>query len=95
MFHTVYEYDKPACEYSIINNLNRRDCMVVIVKRSNIILVSLIFFLAVMVYSLNVGIRGAVPANADNNKKTVMLDPGHGGEDPGAVSDYSGIRERI
>ncbi len=68
--------------------------MVVIVKRSNIILVSLIFFLAVMVYSLNVGIRGAVPANADNNKKTVMLDPGHGGEDPGAVSDYSGIREK-
>ena len=27
-------------------------------------------------------------------KATVILDPGHGGEDPGAVSNYSGIAEK-
>jgi N-acetylmuramoyl-L-alanine amidase len=26
--------------------------------------------------------------------KTIVLDPGHGGEDPGAVSDYSGTNEK-
>lgn len=29
-----------------------------------------------------------------SDKKVVVLDPGHGGEDPGAVSDYNGIKEK-
>lgn len=68
--------------------------MIIVVRKSNIILISLIFLLAIAVYTLNTGIRGDVPANASDKKKTVMLDPGHGGEDPGAVSDYSGIKEK-
>jgi N-acetylmuramoyl-L-alanine amidase len=68
--------------------------MIIIVKRNNIILIALIFLLAVAAYSLNVNSDGVLPTNAEDKKRTVMLDPGHGGEDPGAVSDYSGLKEK-
>lgn len=68
--------------------------MIIVVKRNNIILIALIFLLAVAAYSLNVRSNGALPTNAGDKKRTVMLDPGHGGEDPGAVSDYSGLKEK-
>ncbi len=68
--------------------------MIIVVKRNNIILIALIFLLAIAVYSLNVGDSGVLPANANDKNRTVMLDPGHGGEDPGAVSDYSGLKEK-
>ena len=55
----------------------------------------LIFLLLVTVYSMNIGVNRAVTVtNEQNQQKTVLLDPGHGGEDPGAVSDYSGIKEK-
>lgn len=33
-------------------------------------------------------------SNLIGKGKTVLLDPGHGGEDPGAVSDYNGVSEK-
>jgi len=67
--------------------------MIVIMKKNNILIIGIIFLLAVTVYSLNLGAGKASPVNGDNTK-TVILDPGHGGEDPGAVSDYSELREK-
>ena len=71
--------------------------MIVIVKKNNIALIVLIFILSVLLYSINIGltrdtevVNDQVPAA----QKIVLLDPGHGGEDPGAVSDYSGIKEK-
>ncbi len=37
---------------------------------------------------------GLQPGDQGPAQKTVILDAGHGGEDPGAVSDYSGLREK-
>lgn len=69
--------------------------MIVIMKKNNIVLFGLLFLLCIALYSLNLGNRDAASANTVNtSQKIVMLDPGHGGEDPGAVSDYSGIGEK-
>lgn len=63
-------------------------------KRNNILLIGMIFVLAIALYTLNPGRGKASPANSNNTQKTVLLDAGHGGEDPGAVSDYSQIKEK-
>ncbi len=68
--------------------------MIVIMKRNNILLIGMIFVLAIALYTLNPGRGKASPVNSENMQKTVLLDAGHGGEDPGAVSDYSGISEK-
>lgn len=68
--------------------------MVVVLRKNNILLVMLILLLSVAVYSLNfAGGSEASVAIGQTGTKVVLLDPGHGGEDPGAVSDYSGIKE--
>ncbi len=71
--------------------------MIVVLRKSNIALVILILLLSIAIYSLNVNGGDAVSATGEAAEKagrTVLLDPGHGGEDPGAVSDYSGIKEK-
>ncbi|MCX7746092.1 MAG: N-acetylmuramoyl-L-alanine amidase [Clostridia bacterium] len=69
--------------------------MIIIVKKTNIILVALAFILTITVYSIAVRKDDATLAtNGQNQQRTVLLDPGHGGEDPGAVSDYSGLKEK-
>ncbi|HHV99573.1 MAG TPA: cell wall hydrolase [Clostridiaceae bacterium] len=76
--------------------------MIILVRKSNLILIGLVFLLLITIYSLNAGageklsVSDEVPAanEVTTAQKVVMLDPGHGGEDPGAVSDYSGIKEK-
>lgn len=68
--------------------------MVVVLRKNNILLVMLILLLSIAVYSLNFSDGDkASAAVGQAQTKIVLLDPGHGGEDPGAVSDYSGIKE--
>jgi len=70
--------------------------MIVVVKKTNIILAALVFLLLITIYNLNIGQKNkTVTVTKDEGpQKTVVLDPGHGGEDPGAVSDYSGLKEK-
>lgn len=84
--------------------------MIVILRKNSVALVCLIFTLLLAIYSLNINVDDNLAYNhkgaempEDNNvavmkegsgQKTVILDPGHGGEDPGAVSDYSGMKEK-
>ncbi|MCX7842234.1 MAG: N-acetylmuramoyl-L-alanine amidase [Clostridia bacterium] len=69
--------------------------MIVIVKKNNIVLIALFFLLCIALYSLNLGNQHSASANTvRSTEKVVMIDPGHGGEDPGAVSDYNGIKEK-
>jgi len=69
--------------------------MIVVVRKSNIILVLLILLLTLGLLSISLGGENTMPAASGGGpQKTILLDPGHGGEDPGAVSDYSGLKEK-
>lgn len=68
--------------------------MIVLVKKSNITLIILIFLLSIAVYSLNLGGEETTPASSISTLGTVVVDAGHGGEDPGKVSGYSGVNEK-
>ncbi len=69
--------------------------MIILVRKNNIALVALILLLSVIIFSFNLGRDKASAVTAvQGAQKTVIIDPGHGGEDPGAVSDYDGIKEK-
>jgi N-acetylmuramoyl-L-alanine amidase len=68
--------------------------MIIVMKKNNILLILLIFLLSIAIYSLKLGADESKPVIGENTQKVVILDPGHGGEDPGAVSDYSGLKEK-
>ncbi len=71
------------------------EAMIVIVKKLNIALIGLIFLLIIAIYSLGFNTDETASAVAVNNEgRRVVVDAGHGGEDPGAVSDYSGAAEK-
>ncbi len=78
--------------------------LILIMKKTNVILGILIFVLAAAIIAINVGFSNAEqgdglekPAYVETlstTGKIVVLDAGHGGEDPGAVSAYSGAKEK-
>lgn len=82
--------------------------MIIVLKKNSVALGCLIFTLLLAVIGLNINIENDIPDKSsnllesknievikeDNGQKTIVLDPGHGGEDPGAVSDYSGMKEK-
>ena len=68
--------------------------MIVVVKKNNIILIGLIFILLVTIYSLNLDTERVISTTGSENQKIVIIDAGHGGEDPGKVSNYSDLREK-
>lgn len=69
--------------------------MIVLVRKKRAALLLLLFVFSALLISINTNRNWASPVtNIKTAQKTVLLDPGHGGEDPGAVSDYSGIKEK-
>ncbi|MFZ5987362.1 MAG: N-acetylmuramoyl-L-alanine amidase [Bacillota bacterium] len=69
--------------------------MIFILRKDKIALIALIFLLSVTIYSLNIGADStAIEVTGSTLQKTVIIDAGHGGEDPGAVSDYSDLNEK-
>jgi N-acetylmuramoyl-L-alanine amidase len=68
--------------------------MIVVVRKRNITLIILIFLLSIAVYSLNPAGEDIAPASSVSTLGTVIVDAGHGGEDPGKVSSYSGVNEK-
>lgn len=73
-------------------------------KKTNVILGILIFVLAAAIVAINIGFGGSGGGTSVNASefietlsptgKIVVIDAGHGGEDPGAVSAYSGAKEK-
>lgn len=69
--------------------------MFVVIKKSHVLLILIGLLLAAILFSVGMWYGVGLPvANMGDGQKTVMLDPGHGGPDPGAVSEYSGIKEK-
>lgn len=68
--------------------------MVLLIKRKNAVLILLILFLSIAIFSLDGRNDQMALAATNQYKATIVLDAGHGGEDPGAVSNYSGIAEK-
>ncbi len=69
--------------------------VIVLLRRNNIALIVLVFMLSIAIYSLNIDSGEAAPAaKTQSAQRIVVIDPGHGGEDPGAVSEYSGVKEK-
>lgn len=68
--------------------------MIVLVKRKNAVLILLILFLSIAIFSIDSGANPITEASGNKGSAVIVLDPGHGGEDPGVVSDYSGLAEK-
>lgn len=75
--------------------------MIVVISKKNILFVALLLLFSITVFSIGFAVDYSKPATGTNDQiseqqavRTVILDPGHGGEDPGAVSDYSGLKEK-
>ena len=69
--------------------------MVIIVRKINIGLILFAFMVSIFVYGLNATKSQTEPITVTGQAtKTILIDPGHGGEDPGAVSAYSGFKEK-
>ena len=67
--------------------------MIIVLKKDHLALFSLLCVMGVCLYLFGtVGVEEQQVVASD--KKTVIIDAGHGGEDPGAVSDYSGACEK-
>jgi N-acetylmuramoyl-L-alanine amidase len=71
-----------------------RGLMIIVMKKSNVILIGLIFALLLAIYSLNMNIDTQASTTGSDIQKTVVIDAGHGGEDPGKVSSYSDLKEK-
>lgn len=74
--------------------------MILLVKKSNLLFGALVVALVLTILGINLGLRGggesvsaaAVPT-LNSSGKVIVLDAGHGGEDPGAVSS-NGTKEK-
>lgn len=75
--------------------------MILLIKKNNLLFGGLVLVLCLTILGINLAFQGGESASASatvptlNTKgKTVVLDAGHGGEDPGAVSSYNGVSEK-
>lgn len=70
--------------------------MIIVVRKSNIILICLVFLLLASIYSLNLedGQAAATLTGENSVTRTVIVDAGHGGEDPGKVGNVLGLKEK-
>ncbi|NLO99596.1 MAG: cell wall hydrolase [Clostridiaceae bacterium] len=68
--------------------------MIVLVKRKNAVLILLILFLSVAIFSIDGRTSPIAETIKENTGAAIVIDAGHGGEDPGKVSNYSSLAEK-
>jgi N-acetylmuramoyl-L-alanine amidase len=67
--------------------------MILIAKKRNVSLIIVVFICSLLIYSLNIGRNNAIEVSG-GIQKIILIDPGHGGEDPGAVSEFNQVKEK-
>jgi N-acetylmuramoyl-L-alanine amidase len=66
-----------------------------VIRKRNFLLVSLLFIITFFIYALTFDMYQEANSKAvESPKRIILLDAGHGGEDPGATSDVNGIKEK-
>lgn len=68
--------------------------MILLVKRKNAVLILLILFLSIAIFSIDGTTSPIAETVKENTGPVVVVDAGHGGEDPGKVSNYSSLAEK-
>ncbi|OPZ94221.1 MAG: Germination-specific N-acetylmuramoyl-L-alanine amidase precursor [Firmicutes bacterium ADurb.Bin419] len=70
--------------------------MILIIKKDKIVFAAIILAIAIAAFSFVSGMEPETLKTTNNEPKSriIILDAGHGGEDPGAVSEYNGVREK-
>lgn len=69
--------------------------MILLVKRKNAALILLILFLSIAIFSIDGGVDPMTETTAKEKVgPVVVVDAGHGGEDPGKVSSFSSMAEK-
>ena len=74
--------------------------MILLIRKNNLLFSGLVLVLCLSILGINLAFRGGESAAAATQPKlnakgkTVVLDAGHGGEDPGAVSNFNGLIEK-
>lgn len=68
--------------------------MIVLVKRKNAVLILLILFLSIAIFSIDGRTSPIAETIKESKGAVVVVDAGHGGEDPGKVSNYSSLAEK-
>jgi len=68
--------------------------MIVLVKRKNAVLILLILFLSIAIFSIDGRTSPIAETIKESAGAVIVIDAGHGGEDPGKVSNYSNLAEK-
>lgn len=69
--------------------------MILLVKRKNAALILLILFLSIAIFSIDGGVDPMTETTVKEKVgPVVVVDAGHGGEDPGKVSSFSSMAEK-
>lgn len=68
--------------------------MILLVKRKNAVLILLILFLSIAIFSIEGSTSPIAETVNERIGPVVILDAGHGGEDPGKVSGFSNLAEK-
>lgn len=74
--------------------------MILLIKKNNLLFGGLVLVLCLSILGINLAFQGGESASAatvptlNAKGKTVVIDAGHGGEDPGAVSSFNGVSEK-
>ncbi len=74
--------------------------MILLIKKNNLLFGGLVLVLCLSILGINLAFQGGESASAatiptlNTKGKTVVIDAGHGGEDPGAVSSFNGVSEK-